>query len=120
LPNPEVDSSMSVTPLPNPKDNISDKERESLFPNLIRLLKQEYDKLLDEQYYSHFSFLETQTIIDILSVFSAEVIREASIIEGNPTTSKARLRLLSEAVAKQIRNTCNNYANDMINNEDMK
>jgi len=111
---------MSVTPIQNPEDKVTQLELAGIFYNIVKSMKAQYDNILDEQYFPKFPFLETQTIIDLLSVFSAEVIREASIIEGNPNTSKARLRLLSNAVAKHIQDTCNNYANDMIDNDDMK
>ena len=88
--------------------------------NVIRSLLAGYNRILDEQIFSKSPYMETTDTIDILSIFCGEVIREISVVEGNRFVSKTRLRLLSEMLAKDIIGICNTYANDMIDNNDLK
>jgi len=49
---------MSVTPIQNPEDKVTQLELAGIFYNIVKSMKAQYDNILDEQYSLNSHFLK--------------------------------------------------------------
>lgn len=80
----------------------------------------EYNTALDEIFFPKVQYLTSEHVVQILSAFTTTIINTYASAIPQPEVTRAILKFLSESITLSIRDTINVYANETLNNEDLK